>query len=58
MRPEGEGLGKANGTRPVSLSKVRQSHSKTQEEKQPEPGQACGLDRGSGPLLDSGRELG
>ena len=58
VRPEGEGLGKADGTRPVSSGKVWQSHSKTQEEKQPGPGQAYGSDRGSGPILELGRAHG
>ena len=58
MGPEGEGLGKADGTRPVSSSRVRQSHSKTHKETQLGPGQASGPDRGSGPILDSGWELG
>ena len=58
MRPEGEGLRKADGTRPVSLGRVRQSQSKTQEKTQLESRQASGPDRGSGSALDSGRELG
>ena len=58
VRSEGDGLGKADGTRSVSLGKVRHPLFETQEEKQPGSGQVLGSDRGSSPDLDSSRELG
>ena len=44
MRPEGERLDKAEGTRSVSSGRVRQSQSKTQKKTQLGPGQASGPD--------------
>ena len=58
MRSEGVGLGKADGTRSVSLGKVRHPFFETQEEKLPGSGQVLGSDCGSGPDFDSSRELG
>ena len=58
VRSEGDGLGKVDGTRSISLGRVLHPHFETQEEKQPGSGQVLGLDRGSGPDLDSSRELG
>ena len=58
VRSEGDRLGKVDGTRSVSLGRVHHPHFETQEEKQPDSCQVLGLDRGSGPDLDSSRDLG
>ena len=58
VRSKGDGLGKAGGTRFVSLGRVCHPLFETQEEKQPGSGQVLGSDRGSGPNLDSSKELG
>ena len=58
MRPEVERLGKAEGTRPVSSGRVRQTQSKSQEKMQLGSSQANKVDRGSGSAFDVDRELG
>ena len=58
VRSEGDGLGKLDGTRSVSLGRVHHPHFETEEEKQPGSSQVLGSDLGSGLDLDSSRELG